>query len=61
MTSVPETRLIRGIFEAIILGFLEQGIPLNDEQEAFLLGGIDAQEASIVELPRKPFVVPTGR
>lgn len=59
MSSVPETRLVRGIFEAIVLGFIEEGMPLSDEQEAFLLGGVDAQEASITELPRKPFVVPT--
>lgn len=47
MTSTPDTRLMRGIFAAIDLGFAEQGIPLTDEQRAFLFDGIDAQEASI--------------
>lgn len=46
-TTTAETRVVRGIFDAIDQGFTEQGIPLTAEQRAFLFDGVDGMEASV--------------
>lgn len=47
MSSTPETRMIREIFASIDQGLTEGGMPLTDDQRAFLYGAVDKQEASI--------------